>query len=73
MLDTKGEILEALGDYQGAIISYEDAIRILPTKLNTRRKLAAAYRKIGMAEMAEQQLKRVEEISAEIAKKNTKE
>lgn len=73
MLDTKGEILEALGDYQGAIISYEDAIRILPTKLNTRRKLAAAYRKIGMAEMAEQQLKRVDEISAEIAKKNTQE
>lgn len=67
MLDTKGQILEKQGDVQGAIICYEDAIGIEPKKLSTRKRLAEAYRKENMTEMADRQLGRVAELEAEQA------
>ncbi|MFN3192939.1 MAG: hypothetical protein ACE361_20685 [Aureliella sp.] len=62
MLDTKGQVLEKLGRINDAIVCYEDAIRAQDDKLNTRQRLAAAYRKVGLEEMANTQLKKIESI-----------
>ncbi|GAB5404465.1 MAG: hypothetical protein Aurels2KO_26960 [Aureliella sp.] len=51
-LDTQGEIRSLQGDTLGAVESFEAAIGADRTRKDTRKKLAEAYRKLGMIEMA---------------------
>ncbi len=51
-LDTQGEIRSIQGDTLGAVESFEAAIGVDKTRKDTRTKLAEAYRKLGMIEMA---------------------
>ncbi|MCR9296124.1 MAG: hypothetical protein NXI32_25690 [bacterium] len=67
MLDTKGQVLEALGDDNGAIICFEDAIRLENNKVSTRERLAAALERIGMADLAQRQKERIAAIRQELA------
>lgn len=67
MLDTKGQILLISGDTAGAIICFEDAIRTEGDKLGTRQLLAESYRKMGMDDLARQQLARIEELKTQLA------
>lgn len=62
ILDTKGQILLLKNDWLGATSTFERAIKLDPSKLNTRRRLAETYRKLGMGDMADVQLKRIEEL-----------
>lgn len=63
MFDTKGQILSRLGDLTGAILSFEDAIALQKDKLNTRQRLASAYRTAGMIEMADKQDQKIAELA----------
>ncbi len=63
MLDTLAEIRLAQGDDLGAIEMFEEAIKHDPTKLNTRKKLAEVYSKAGMKELAQGQLRKINELS----------
>lgn len=66
MFDTKGQVLEKMGEKTKAILAYEDAVKVKTDKLNTRERLAEAYRAAGMKEMAETQLERISAIKKEL-------
>lgn len=57
LLDTLGEIRMTAGKDIDAIQCFEAAINQAPNRVRTRQKLAAAYRKIGLDDMAELQEK----------------
>lgn len=61
-LDTQGEIRALASDPRGAIESYEKAIGLDGNRLGTRKKLADAYRKIGLDTMADIQEKLIREL-----------
>lgn len=52
ILDTYGEILALSQDFVGAIRAYDNALTVDPSRAGTRTKLALAYEKAGMTEMA---------------------
>lgn len=52
ILDTYGEILALGQDFVGAIRAYDNALTVDPSRAGTRTKLALAYEKAGMTEMA---------------------
>ncbi|MCA9133095.1 MAG: hypothetical protein KDA45_08065, partial [Planctomycetales bacterium] len=62
MLDTQGQVRLGQNDKLGAIGSFEQAIKLDTNKLDTRRRLAEVYRQMGMADLADAQLKRIEEL-----------
>jgi len=63
MFDTLAEIVQAEGDELGAIQFYEEAIKQDGSKLETRRKLAALYAKSGMQELADGQLRKIQDLT----------
>ena len=65
MLDTLGDIRLAEDDMLGAIEVFEEAIKYDGSKLNTRRKLAETFSKLGMQELADGQLAKIKELSEE--------
>ena len=65
MLDTLGEIRLAQGETLVAIELLEQAIELDGSKLATRHRLVEGYRKAGMPELAEAQLRRISELSSE--------
>ncbi len=65
MLDTKAEICLFEGDELKAIELFEEAIELDGSKLDTRQKLAEAYQRVGMSELAKVQLERVAELSSQ--------
>ncbi|MCR9295045.1 MAG: hypothetical protein NXI32_20190 [bacterium] len=70
LFDTKGQILEKMDDTTGAILCYEDAIRIDRNKLETRERLAAAFEEVGMTDIAKSQRDYIEELKAMLAQKD---
>ncbi len=64
--DTFGEVLLAAGQYPDAISMLERAIRVDPMRLNTRRRLAECYVKLGDSVMAVEQENRIKQIEAQI-------
>lgn len=52
ILDTYGEILSLGQDYVGAIRAFDNSLTVDPSRTSTRTKLALAYEKAGMTEMA---------------------
>lgn len=69
MCDSYGEILMNASRPMEAIAKLEEAIRIEPTRLSTRKRLAACYRQLGMIEMADEQDNQVRHLEAVEAKK----
>ncbi|MEZ6149186.1 MAG: hypothetical protein R3C09_03620 [Pirellulaceae bacterium] len=65
MLDTLGEIRLSQGDTLVAIGLLEQAIELDGQKLGTRRRLVEGYRKAGMPELAEAQLRRISELESQ--------
>lgn len=65
MLDTLGEIRLSQGDTLVAIGLLEQAIELDGQKLETRRRLVEGYRKAGMPELAEAQLRRISELESQ--------
>ncbi|MCA9129702.1 MAG: hypothetical protein KDB22_21600 [Planctomycetales bacterium] len=64
LLDTYGQIQIMDDDLIGAVDTFEKAIKLDETKNNTRQRLADLYRKLGMSDLADLQLARIEEIKA---------
>lgn len=64
ILDTQGHAYLALGDDVNAIASFEEAVDLVKTKLNSREELAKLYRKAGMEELAKHQERRIEQLKA---------
>lgn len=62
-VDTQGEIRSLMGDHTGAIECYERAIGMDESRTATRRSLAEVYRAIGLPDMAELQLKKIQELN----------
>ncbi len=69
ILDTWGEVLAIANRSKEAVNKFELAIRIDRNRIETRRKLIAAYETLGMREMAEAQSKVILSIEAANAKK----
>ncbi len=63
--DTQGDARKMQGDETGAIESYENALKLVSTKINTRRKLSALYENLGMTDLAKGQLRRIKELENE--------
>ena len=57
LLDTWGEIMFEANRPKEAVIKFEKAIRIDKNRIETRKKIVAAYEACGMKEMAEAQSK----------------
>lgn len=62
MLDTQGQVRLAQEDNLGAIDCFEKAIRLDTSKMNTRQRLADAYREVGMTDLAAVQMRRIAEL-----------
>ncbi|GAB5404466.1 MAG: hypothetical protein Aurels2KO_26970 [Aureliella sp.] len=63
--DTQGDARAMAGDHTGVVESYERALELVGTKINSRRKLAAAYDKLGMTDLARGQQRRIAELEEE--------
>ncbi len=63
MLDTLAEIRLLQGDDLGAIEMFEEAIKHDGSKLNTRKRLAETYQRVGMKELAQGQLAKIKQLS----------
>lgn len=57
--DTQGQIRMLQGDKVGAITSFETAIELENSRVETRKKLAAAYEAAGMTEMVKAQQREI--------------
>ncbi len=62
ILDTQGTAFMLKGDMVGAINSFEDAVRLDPTKLHSRKQLVLLFEKLGMADMAKAQSDLIDEL-----------
>lgn len=60
--DTRAQVLEIQGDLAAAIKSYEQAIQLDPSRINTREKLAEAYQEFGLDDLASDQRRRIAEL-----------
>lgn len=65
--DTYGTLLMKGNDVERAITAYETAIQLLPMRVDFRRRVADAYRKLGDEKMAESQEKFITQIEAQLA------
>ncbi|MEC8554936.1 MAG: tetratricopeptide repeat protein [Planctomycetota bacterium] len=65
--DTYGTLLMKGNDVERAITAYETAIQLLPMRVDFRRRVANAYRKLGDEKMAESQEKFITQIEAKLA------
>ncbi len=65
--DTYGEVLMAAQQYVDAIALLERAIRIDPTRINSRKRLMECYLRLGMNEMAIEQEGRIREMETQLA------
>ena len=59
MCDTYGEVFMNAGKPMEAISKFEEAIRLDPNRILTRKKLAQCYREIGMNDMAGEQVAQI--------------
>jgi tetratricopeptide (TPR) repeat protein len=60
--DTVGDVLLRAGSYTDAIANLEKVIRADPFRIDSRRRLAECYEKMGMSEMAQEQNNRIDRI-----------
>jgi tetratricopeptide (TPR) repeat protein len=63
--DTYGEVYMNAGRPMDAIAKLEEAIRIDPKRIPTRKRLAACYREIGMNDMAGEQIIQIKRLEDE--------
>jgi tetratricopeptide (TPR) repeat protein len=66
LLDSKGEVLMRAGRTQEAVTSFEQSISLDNKRIPTRRRLAEAYRKLGLIELALAQEELVEKVQQSI-------
>jgi tetratricopeptide (TPR) repeat protein len=64
--DTYGEVLMAAQKYVDAVALLERAIRLDPTRINSRKRLMECYLRLGMNEMAIEQGSRIREMETEL-------
>ncbi len=64
--DTHGEVLMVAQQYVDAIALLERAIRIDPTRINSRKRLMECYLRLGMNEMAIEQDSRIREMESQL-------
>ena len=65
--DTYGTLLMKGNNVERAITAYETAIQLLPMRVDFRRRVADAYRKLGDEKMAESQEKFIPQIEAQLS------
>jgi tetratricopeptide (TPR) repeat protein len=64
--DTYGEILMAAGQYVDAVAQLEKAIRMDAMRINSRKRLAECYVRLGMTEMAFEQQNKIRVLDEEL-------
>jgi len=73
LCDSYGEIYMNLGRTMEAVSKYEEAIKIDPSRLGSRARLAQCYRDAGLADVAAEQERIVEEIKNALKEAKEKE